>query len=664
MAILGGSPLGLINVKSRPTETGKTTFGSGQKEAESGNVLDYNASGKYRIQAEDRDLTDEKSQLVPSNFTGNKSIFSGSRTFKPWPSFKSDVVDDTTGVDNSVPSRLHSNSLYDTSVLNIIQKLDGTMAALKPADFAYLKDIGVYPNNRLMIARRMSSPAMANNNLMKLGKGPLVTLISWVPADGDFISVDFGENWVAAEADFTGVLNDLGNDVTKGSDIGDKAGSLLQAIPLPGFTEIIQRAVLKRLGILGEGTDSYIPAGEPNLIKEAKMRSTVGYSTPGSGLKGTFTVKMTCEYEQKFISGLDPTLVWMDIISMALRFGTSNSKTYGLSGGAAAAINKLADDPGSILKSVFTAVSEALVKAKDQLKILLSQAADALKPKETDPNAPAPGSQAAKDAEAKEKLAKEKQIEKDKSAGNSAVDKFIAAAINVLNKAVGKYKQRIVGIVSALSGRPSTPWHITIGNPMRPVFVSGDMLTTDVKLTLGPTLAFNDLPSSIKIEFTLAPARNLGLQEIFARFNAGHLRTVTYKDITEDGKKGLTASGEEQSKKAKASAEVGQQKEDDKKVESPSKVTGEKKPEVVNTDKNSSAAATPVGTTPSVSSGLTPSGTTISTAADATTGVAGDPRPNVSSTGTDDRTYFGNQSNIINSDASSLSSTKPLDYLS
>jgi hypothetical protein len=45
-------------------------------------------------------------------------------------------------------------------------------------------------------------------------------------------------------------------------------------------------------------------------------------------------------------------------------------------------------------------------------------------------------------------------------------------------------------------------------------------------LKLGPNLAFNDLPSSIIADFELTNARNLGMQEIMAKFNSGYLRTV------------------------------------------------------------------------------------------------------------------------------------------
>jgi hypothetical protein len=49
------------------------------------------------------------------------------------------------------------------------------------------------------------------------------------------------------------------------------------------------------------------------------------YSDADSGLECKFH-----EWEQKFISGIDPTIAWQDI-TMVLRCYTSRSDTYGLS---------------------------------------------------------------------------------------------------------------------------------------------------------------------------------------------------------------------------------------------------------------------------------------------------------------------------------------------
>ncbi len=57
------------------------------------------------------------------------------------------------------------------------------------------------------------------------------------------------------------------------------------------------------------------------------------------------------------------------------------------------------------------------------------------------------------------------------------------------------------------------------------MFTSGDMVVKEVSITLGETLAFNDLPSKITAEFTLENARPLGLSEIMSRFMQGQGRT-------------------------------------------------------------------------------------------------------------------------------------------
>jgi hypothetical protein len=90
---------------------------------------------------------------------------------------------------------------------------------------------------------------------------------------------------------------------------------------------------------------------------------------------------------------------------------------------------------------------------------------------------------------------------------------------------LSKYRIRILAVLQTLTGAPSAYWHVTIGNPKKPILSSGDMICGDVTLTMGKVLGYNDLPSSIKIEFTLTSARNLGGQEIFNKLNTGQSRT-------------------------------------------------------------------------------------------------------------------------------------------
>ena len=517
MAILGGSPLGLIGIRSN-TVGGYSTFNGGK--TRNVNVNSYNKSNAG-------------------------SLFTGKRRLRAWPNIK--AVDgspgdfDTSGTntvdyeqmrkdgkgDNYTQKALHNNDVYDTSILNLIEKLSSTKAALRPADFAYLKELGVFPNNRLMIARRFATPIDDNIMTNKKGTdiGSLATLITWVSNDENFIEISFGEEWGEAKADFTGLLNSLGEDFNrkKDSGIGSIISSGMGAIPLPGFSEMFQRQFLENIGLLETGSSAGIPAGNPNLIKEAKVRKTVGYGEAGSGLSAKVSFTFETEYEFKFISGIDPSIVWMDLIGMILRFGTSESSNYGLSKKHAYKIKKWIANPDQLLTEMIDSIKNTINGVKEEMgkKIheIWEKAQEAVKNMTDKPQEEEKPIGAKTEAsQASYKIAKEQR----KTLG----DLFISLGSDVLKGTIKKYKTELLGIVNSLTGSPSTPWHITIGNPLRPLFCSGDMLTKDVKITMGPQLAFNDLPSSIKVSFTLENARNLGMQEISAKFNSGYLRTV------------------------------------------------------------------------------------------------------------------------------------------
>ena len=508
MSNLGGSPLGLIGVKSRPTADGMSTFNGGR--SRNVNVNLYN-SGKEANK-------ERLSKAGLSTKGGAFSLFTSDNLIKPWGNISQKGNDEKLNIGqdpyNGLSRRtLHNNDIYDTSIINLVDKTANTAAQLRPADFAYLKDLGVFPNNRLMIARRFSGPAA--HDIFGLKSRPLAVLISWKPpGDEDFLTLNFGEEWEDASADFTDVLNKLGKDLTSSDGLGSKAAGLLGAVPLPGWSEGLQQNILEKLEITKPGSSATLQVGNPNIIKEAKRRKTLGYGQAGSGLTCKVSIKMVCEYEQKFISGVDPTVAYMDILSNIVRFGTSPSVSYGLDAGFATKLKKWVTKPetlvGDIVDGIKAAVSATVATVTAALGEATKAFADAADAKKNGTEAPGEWDLAA-DAKAK---------------GLKLLGELEAAVEKSIRQTVKKYEEEVKGIANALALLPSTPWHITIGNPLRPIFSSGDMYTTDVTLSLGSTLAFNDLPSSIKVEFTLTPARNWGLQDIMSKFNSGHLRSV------------------------------------------------------------------------------------------------------------------------------------------
>jgi hypothetical protein len=445
--------------------------------------------------------------------------------FSPW---STGSLSSQIGKSSNSKRAIHSDDIYDTSLSNIIKQtseafyvkkdsgkyksFDPTSGGeifypllLKAADFAYLKNVGVYPNNRLIVCRRYDTPV--GDDPLQIAQNPNATLISWIPEGEDFVNLSVGEEWTQAKASFTDLFNEMGSDImsksfkdaNKGTGLGDMLGGGLVATPLPGFTEILQRRILQTI----TGSQSFqvdIPSGTPNLIKEAKQRKLIGYDDEGSSLKGRISIKVKCEWEQKFISGIDPTNVWLDILALVLRFGSSPSVFYIGSNANTKAIEdyiyRLSNDPIGAIKDLIKEVIEQIKKVAKDL------------------------------------------LEKLKNPPNIGVEDALGLIKNgvqlVLTGVVEKYKVRFIGVMKALTGDSSTPWHITVGNPLRPTFCSGDMLCEEVTITMGSNLAFNDLPASIKAEFTLTNARNLGIQEIIKKFNTGQFRTIKYRKTIDE----------------------------------------------------------------------------------------------------------------------------------
>jgi hypothetical protein len=423
----------------------------------------------------------------------------------------------------------HTDELYDLSTPYIIEKLKNISALeLKYSDFAYLKNYGVYPNNRLVVVRRFETPVPDNLFEVKGMKSPMSTIVGYADNIGDLIKIDVNEGWEESESSLKSLLNDFGKDVMgnvfgEGKGLGDKVMGGMDLIPMSNLTTMLQRRILsdKRIGIISEKDASELPIADPNIIRESKKRKMVGEDSSGSGLDGKFEMTITTEYEQKFINGVDPTIVYMDIINNVLQMGTSRSTFYlGRSDDPANKtrdiINRFSKDPMGELKVWCEVIVESMKNALTELgQTLVNGISKVIDGGGEEENS--------EDAERKKK--EQEKIDADnKIKGVSALLTNIAN--DILKNIIVKYRHRLLGVITNMTGAPSTPWHVTIGNPLRPVFVSGDMLCKNLTIEPGNILAFNNLPSTIKVTMKLESARNLGLQEIFAKYNAGSIRTT------------------------------------------------------------------------------------------------------------------------------------------
>ena len=75
-----------------------------------------------------------------------------------------------------------------------------------------------------------------------------------------------------------------------------------------------------------------------------------------------------------------------------------------------------------------------------------------------------------------------------------------------------------------LSGYPTGEWHVTIGNPLNPIAMMGNLVCTNVKLEFNDTLGPDDFPTEMKATVTLSPGRQRHRGDWESMFNRGNGR--------------------------------------------------------------------------------------------------------------------------------------------
>ena len=110
----------------------------------------------------------------------------------------------------------------------------------------------------------------------------------------------------------------------------------------------------------------------------------------------------------------------------------------------------------------------------------------------------------------------------------SIFDGFKSLVGTFLGNMFGSFINKQLGAAPAfqavkgfISGEPTGNWHITIGNPMNPIAMFGNMILTGSKISFGGPLGYDDFPSSIKLECSLKHARPRDKTDFESAFNAG-----------------------------------------------------------------------------------------------------------------------------------------------
>tara|TARA_B110000027_G_scaffold41922_1_gene46142 strand:+ start:57 stop:1946 length:1890 start_codon:yes stop_codon:yes gene_type:complete len=230
--------------------------------------------------------------------------------------------------------------------------------------------------------------------------------------------------------------------------------------------------------------------GPVNVVNETQIRDM--------GLKFTNDIKLSFEYELRSLSFVNPKVAMIDVISNMLTMTTNNAQFFG--GG-----HRYYGSAGFVA-SAFG--NPSLLKAGDFSGYMGSIAKDVNKGVSN--------------------------VFGDADGGFSAesiVKGGLKAGKQMLGNALGKMLKDMMGSTGGtqatkafISGEPTGDWHLTIGNPLNPIAMMGNMICDNSTMTLGKGLGYDDFPMEVKFEIDLKHGKPRDKGDIENMFNAGQGR--------------------------------------------------------------------------------------------------------------------------------------------
>jgi hypothetical protein len=113
---------------------------------------------------------------------------------------------------------------------------------------------------------------------------------------------------------------------------------------------------------------------------------------------------------------------------------------------------------------------------------------------------------------------------------------------NLLGNMMGGFINKFIGAPPAamhakglITGEATGNWHVTIGNPINPIAMIGNLIMSDAVITFGGGLGYDDFPTELNMEVTLKHARPRDKTDFESIFNAGKGRLYAspegFKDV-------------------------------------------------------------------------------------------------------------------------------------
>lgn len=350
----------------------------------------------------------------------------------------------------------------------------------QPEDFIYSKKYGIIENNRMITLRRFAYPVFDDIFTDFQTEPDIGRLITFSDQEtnklSEILSMTFGLRWKELKSTFEQARMQ-----------GDQNG-------IDGYIKNVLKFVDPKFGqeaARGQNRLNYDPLHDQNKVY-GPVDSITEMQIRDVGLNFNQEIKLVFEYEMKSIDGLNQKAVFIDLISNILAVTMNSGKFWG------GARYWVGPRPTKYLNNLkFLAPNDFddfVTGAHKEFKGFIGN------------------------------------LTGQGGGVKSVINTLKTVAQNALNLSLGKMLDKIgrPGIPlmnSLLTGQATGEWHLTIGNPLNPIMVIGDLVLTDTSLSFGDELGFDDFPTTLKLECSLKHNKPRSVPEIENMFNVGKGRT-------------------------------------------------------------------------------------------------------------------------------------------
>ena len=410
------------------------------------------------------------------------------------------IAEGGKGENSKFYNKIDLNTLQNPTATNIItttSKCGGKGYNYSYSDFALAKYFGKIPNNMMITLRRFAYPAPDDIISPKAtnGKGETnidvsqpdlaraITFLGEGPGNNlaDIIKFSHGFNWKNAEAKVQELQSQrgarsgiLGNKINSNRFLRAAANS---ANGKSGYDDAVSKA--------NAGFDAFSNTypnhvyGPLNVIKEVVVREQ------GLTFSQEFTLKF--QYNLKSLEGANPKILMLDQLANILALTYNNAPFWG------GDVRYIGD--GSVAKPL-----------GDIKKIQSGDFGGFLAGVMKDLGGTA------------------KNLFNDAKKITSGDSKFLnnivgGGLMELLNSPQGGQ-----AVQSLLTGDPTGQWHVTVGNPLNPIMVLGNLVCTNTEINFEGPMGIQDFPEKLVVSITLKPGRPRDKAEIESMFNAGRGR--------------------------------------------------------------------------------------------------------------------------------------------